>query len=52
MQFACSEKKTQTTTQQNKCGNGTLPLDIFYETLSNQIHGDDNALNIIGVQIP
>jgi hypothetical protein len=45
-----SSKKTQTVAQANACGDGTLPLDIFCQALSNQIQGDDNAVNVIGVQ--
>jgi hypothetical protein len=48
--FAKKYKKTQTTAQENSCGNGALPLDIFCQTISNMIQGDDNAVNVIGVQ--
>ena len=45
-------KKTvrQTTAQQNQCGNGSWPLGIFCQTLGNQINGNHNAVNVIGVQ--
>jgi hypothetical protein len=45
-----TRKKTQTTAQANDCGNGPLPLAIFCQTLSNQIQGNDNAVNMIGQQ--
>jgi hypothetical protein len=48
--LAHSKKKTQTTAQANVCGEGTLPLAIFCQTLSNQIQGNDNAANMIGQQ--
>jgi hypothetical protein len=48
--FAKRYKKTQTTAQDNHCGNGALPLDIFCQTISNQIQGDDNAVNVIALQ--
>ena len=41
---------TQTTIQQNKCGNGEWPLGVFCQTLGNQVNGNHNAVNVIGAQ--
>jgi hypothetical protein len=41
---------TQTSAQANACGNGKFPDDIFCQTLGNQVKGNDNAVNVIGVQ--
>jgi hypothetical protein len=52
--FADKEKKhyvkSQATAQANYCGNGELPLNIFCQNLDAQLHGDGNAVNIIGAQ--
>ena len=45
-----SSKQSQAAAQANVCGNGSLPLKIFCQALSNQIQGDGNAVNVIGVQ--
>jgi hypothetical protein len=43
-------EKNQAASQANACGNGELPLNVFCQNLLNQIQGDGNAVNIIGVQ--
>lgn len=45
-----SSKQSQAAAQANACGNGSWPLKIFCQALSNQIQGDGNAVNVIGVQ--
>jgi hypothetical protein len=45
-----NNKQSQAAAQANVCGNGTMPLKIFCQALSNQIQGDGNAVNVIGVQ--
>jgi hypothetical protein len=40
--------KSQTSSQTNDCGNGTGPDGILCETLSSEIWGDDNVVNIFG----
>lgn len=42
-------KQTQTIAQSNVCGNGILPLNINCQNLANQIRGDGNAVNVIGL---
>ena len=42
--------QSQAAAQANVCGNGTLPMKVFCQALSNQIQGDGNAVNVIGVQ--
>jgi hypothetical protein len=48
--FATKYKKTQTAAQANACGNGKLPLKIFCQAINSQLQGNDNAVNVIGVQ--
>ena len=43
-------KKTQTAAQANACGNGKLAMKIFCQAVSSQLQGNDNAVNVIGVQ--
>ena len=43
-------EKSQATAQANYCGNGELPLNVFCQNLAAQLHGDGNAVNIIGTQ--
>ena len=45
-----NNKQSQAVAQANVCGNGTLPMKVFCQALSNQIQGDGNAVNVIGVQ--
>jgi hypothetical protein len=40
----------QTTTENNQCGQGTLPLDIKCQALNNVVSGRGNAVNVIGIQ--
>jgi hypothetical protein len=40
----------QTISHANVCGNGNDALDINCQNLANQVQGDGNAVNIIGVQ--
>jgi hypothetical protein len=42
--------KSQETSQVNDCGNGDVPDGILCETLSSEIWGDDNVVNIFGGQ--
>ena len=42
--------KNQAVSQANACGNGELPLNVFCQNINSQIQGDENAVNIIGVQ--
>ena len=50
--FAGKKKyeKNQAISQANACGNGVLPLNVFCQNLVSQIQGDENAVNVIGVQ--
>jgi hypothetical protein len=43
-------KQSQTIAQANVCGNGSFPLNIKCQNLANQIQGDGNAVNVIGLQ--
>ena len=43
-------KQSQTIAQANFCGNGNLPFNIKCQNLANQIQGDGNAVNVIGLQ--
>ena len=40
----------QTIAQANFCGNGNFPFNIKCQNLANQIQGDGNAVNVIGLQ--
>jgi hypothetical protein len=40
----------QTVSQGNACGNGFLSNNVLCQNLANQISGDGNAINIIGIQ--
>jgi hypothetical protein len=42
--------KNQAVSQANACGNGELPLNVFCQNINSQIQGDENAVNVIGVQ--
>ncbi|HEY7572746.1 MAG TPA: hypothetical protein VH796_15380 [Nitrososphaeraceae archaeon] len=42
--------QSQSAAQANVCGNGKGASDINCQNLSNQIQGDGNAVNVIGVQ--
>src|SRR5215813_8087516 len=45
-----SKSVRQTIAQDNYCGGGTMPLDIYCQNLGSQIKGDHNAVNAIGIQ--
>jgi len=47
---AFAYEKSQATSQANACGNGELPLNVFCQNIDSQIQGDENAVNVIGVQ--
>jgi hypothetical protein len=47
---AFAYEKSQATSQANACGNGELPLNVFCQNINSQIQGDENAVNVIGVQ--
>jgi hypothetical protein len=49
--FATNEKN-QDASQANACGNGELPLDVFCETTTSQVDGEENAVVINGNQVP
>ena len=40
----------QTIAQANVCGNGSGASDVNCQNLANQVQGDGNAVNVIGVQ--
>ncbi len=42
-------KQSQTIAQANFCGNGNLAMKISCQNLASQIHGDGNAVNVIGL---
>ena len=42
-------KQSQTIAQTNFCGNGNLAMKISCQNLASQIHGDGNAVNVIGL---
>ena len=42
--------QSQSTAQANVCGNGKGASDVNCQNLANQIQGDGNAVNVIGVQ--
>jgi methionine-rich copper-binding protein CopC len=44
--FAKKYKKTQTTAQENACGNGPLPLNIFCSNAGSQVQGRDNDVSV------
>jgi hypothetical protein len=43
---SATKKKTQTNAQENACGNGLLPLDIFCQNASSQVQGRDNDVSV------
>jgi hypothetical protein len=47
-----TKKKNQDASQANACGNGELPLDVFCETTTSQVDGEENAVVINGNQVP
>jgi len=49
--FATKEKN-QDASQANACGNGELPLDVFCETTTSQVDGEENVVVINGNQVP
>lgn len=48
--FAKSYEKTQAMAQADACGNGKLPLNILCQNIGSEIQGDENAVNMIGLQ--
>lgn len=42
-------KPSQTIAQTNFCGNGNLAMMISCQNLASQIHGNGNAVNVIGL---
>ena len=40
----------QTIAQANVCGNGNGASDVNCQNLANQVQGDGNAVNVIGVE--
>lgn len=40
----------QTTTENNQCGQGSLPRDVKCQALNNSVSGRGNAVNVIGIQ--
>jgi hypothetical protein len=49
--FATKEKN-QDASQANACGNEELPLNVFCETTTSQVDGEENAVVINGNQAP
>ena len=47
--FATKEKN-QDSSQANVCGNEKLPLNVFCETTTSQVDGEENAVVINGNQ--
>ena len=45
-----NHKQSQAAAQANVCGDGFMPMKVFCQALNNQIQGDGNAVNVIGVQ--
>ena len=48
--YRSSSGNKQTIAQANFCGNGNFPYNIKCQNLANQIQGDGNAVNVIGLQ--
>lgn len=46
------KKKNQGASEANACGNGELPLNVFCETTTSQVDGEENAVVINGNQVP
>lgn len=44
-----ANKQIQSIAQANVCGNGKFPFNIKCQNLANQIQGDGNAVNVIGL---
>jgi len=42
--------KSQVASLANDCGNGSFLFNVLCQNLESQIHGDGNAINVIGVQ--
>jgi hypothetical protein len=49
--FATKEKN-QDASEANACGNGELLLNVFCETTTSQVDGEENAVVINGNQVP
>ena len=47
---ATKKKYKQEKTQENACGNGYLPENVFCQTSGSQVQGDENAVALDGVQ--
>lgn len=48
--FALKYDKTQVTSVLNGCGNGEFPLSVLCQNLDSEVQGNENAMNIIGLQ--
>jgi uncharacterized protein YegL len=48
--YAKSYEKNQAMSQADACGNGKLPLNILCQNIGSEIQGDENAVNMIGLQ--
>ena len=48
--FALKYDKTQAASETNECGNGEFPLSVLCQSLGSEIQGNENAINIIGLQ--
>ena len=46
----CKKKQSQSLAQANVCGNGSGFSTVKCQNLANQIQGDGNSANVIGVQ--
>jgi hypothetical protein len=44
--------KSQAVSQENDCGNGDNPIDVFCQNLASQIQGDNNAPALAAEQGP
>jgi hypothetical protein len=45
-----TKEKNQDVSQANACGNEKLPLNVFCETTTSQVDGEENAVVINGNQ--
>lgn len=48
--FVLKYDKTQVTSVLNGCGNGEFPLSVLCQNLDSEVQGNENAMNIIGLQ--
>jgi hypothetical protein len=47
---AFATRKTETTAQQNSCGNDALPLNILCQNAGSQVQGRDNLVVVNATQ--